>query len=115
MKKKGKKVNKKAPVAAKNAAGKNVSKQKKEFPKKFPFWARLKISKKRTTLVIDEEEIVDKKSRKKEEGYVHREATHTPKKDFEKINKNKQDFQNLKLNLFLNKRNIVMDSFRLPP
>lgn len=62
--------------------------KKKEFPKTFPFWARLKISKKRTTLVIDEERIVDKKSKKLEDGFVHREATHTYKKDFEKINPN---------------------------
>lgn len=65
-----------------------TSKKKKEFPKTFPFWARLKISKKRTTLVIDEERIVDKKSKKLEDGFVHREATHTNKKDFEKINPN---------------------------
>ena len=29
--------------------------KQKEFPKKFPFWARMKINKHRTSLVIDEE------------------------------------------------------------
>ena len=62
-----------------------MTKNKKEFPKKFPFWARLKISKKRTTLVIDEECTVNKKTNKLEDMFVHREATHTYKKDFEKV------------------------------
>lgn len=62
--------------------------KKKTFPDKFPFWARLKISKNRTTLVIDEEDIIDKKSKKKESGYVHREATHTQRKDYEEIKPN---------------------------
>lgn len=57
----------------------------KQFPNKFPFWARLKISKKRTTLVIDEELLLDKKSKKEESSFVHREATHTAKKDYEKV------------------------------
>lgn len=61
---------------------------KKEFPKQFPFWARLKISKKRTTLVIDEEVGTDKKSKRQEKLFVHREATHTAKKGFEKIEPN---------------------------
>lgn len=69
-------------VIATDETGKSV------FPKKFPFWARLKISKRRTTLVIDEEDIVDKVSRKEEKGFVHREATHTKKKDYEEINPN---------------------------
>lgn len=66
---------------------KNVKVQKvsKEFPKEFPFWARLKIDKKRTTLVIDEEKYLDRKTKKIEDGYVNREATHTYKKDFEEI------------------------------
>lgn len=59
-----------------------------EFPKSFPFWARLKISKNRTTLVIDSEMVVNKKTKKKEDGFVHREATHTQKKDYEKIDPN---------------------------
>ena len=65
---------------------------KKEFPKRFPFWARLKISKNRTTLVIDEEHFIDKKSKKEEDGYVHREATHTKKKDYEEIKPNPDKF-----------------------
>ena len=32
----------------------------KSLPTKFPFWARLKISKHRTTLVIDEDMAMDK-------------------------------------------------------
>lgn len=60
----------------------------KAFPEKFPFWARLKISKKRTTLVIDKEDVVDKKTKKQEPGFVHREATHTARKDYEKIDPN---------------------------
>lgn len=63
-------------------------KGKKEFPKKFPFWARLKISKKRTTLVIDEEKYLDRKTNKIEDGFVNREATHTYRKDYEKITPN---------------------------
>ena len=62
--------------------------KKKEFPKEFPFWARLKISKKRTTLVIDEEKVLDKKSKKIEDSYVHREATHSYRKDYEEIKPN---------------------------
>ena len=61
------------------------AKKTKKFPNILPFWARLKISKHRTTLVIDEEPVVNKKTKKVEEGFVHREATHTPKKDREKI------------------------------
>lgn len=40
---------------------KTVSKiEEPVFPSKFPFWARLKIAKSRTTLVIDEDEAYDK-------------------------------------------------------
>ena len=49
---------------------------KKQFPDKFPFWARLRINKNRTTLVIDEAEAYNKKKKKMEEGFVHREAIH---------------------------------------
>lgn len=79
----------KKPAAGKKKQKKNVvsknTKAKKEMPTRFPFWARLKISKKRTTLVIDKEDIIDKKTKKKEAGFVHREATHTEKKEYEKI------------------------------
>ena len=55
-----------------------AKKNKKEMPTKFPFWARLKISKNRTTLVIDEEKnVLDKKDNKKKDMYVHRESTHS--------------------------------------
>ena len=56
-----------------------------DFPKEFPFWARIKIGKKGTTLVIDEEKVINKRTKKIEDGYVDREATHTSRKDFEKI------------------------------
>ncbi len=58
---------------------------KKEFPNEFPFWARLKIGKKRTTLVIDEDKAFNKKTKKYEDGFVNREATHTFKKEYEKL------------------------------
>lgn len=59
------------------------------FPNKFPFWARLKISKNRTTLVIDEDTVLDKKSKKMVDGFVHREAIHTQKSgDYEEIKPN---------------------------
>lgn len=64
------------------------------FPNKFPFWARLKISKNRTTLVIDEEkEVYNKQKKRKEEGFVHREAIHPNEdgsnvKGYEKIEPN---------------------------
>lgn len=41
------------------------------FPKKFPFWAKLKINKHRPTLIIDEEQ--DDKNKIQ---FVHREAIH---------------------------------------
>ena len=73
-------------VKAKQKPSPNVEpavKGKREFPKKFPFWARLRISKNRTTLVIDEDIALDEK-KKTVDGYVHREATHTAGKGFEK-------------------------------
>ena len=59
--------------------------QKKEFPKELPFWGRLKIAKNRTTLVIDIEPAVNKNSGREEPGFVHREATHTKRKNFEPV------------------------------
>ena len=44
-----------APIAEKKA-----SMDLNKFPTEFPFWARLRISKNRTTLVIDEEKKIDK-------------------------------------------------------
>jgi len=52
-------------------------KPKTEFPRKFPFWARLKIEKRRSTLVIDEEEAYNKKNKRMEPGFVHREVIHS--------------------------------------
>ena len=69
----------------KSPRGNGETKSKKAFPENFPFWARLKISKRRTTLVIDEEPVVNRKTKKTEPGFVHREATHTYKKDFEQV------------------------------
>lgn len=74
---KGKKVKKEEKVISKS--------EEPVFPSKFPFWARLKIAKNRTTLVIDEEEVFDKVKRKNVEGFVHREATHSYKKEYEKV------------------------------
>lgn len=67
---------------------KENKKNKKEFPEEFPFWARIKISKKRTTLVIDEDKALNKKTKKLEDGFVHREATSKYHKGFEEITPN---------------------------
>ena len=61
------------------------TKKKKEFPKEFPFWARLKINKNRTTLIIDKDLVINKKTKKFEDGFVHREATTKYHKGFEPI------------------------------
>lgn len=61
---------------------------KNKFPDKFPFWARLKISKNRTTLVIDEDKVKNKKTNELEDGFVHREATSQFHKGFEEIKPN---------------------------
>ncbi len=76
VKKKAKKSTKKSTKkptkkALQNKGGKTekVKKnKKKEFPKLFPFWARLKISKNRTTLVIDEDTAYDKQKKREVEG-----------------------------------------------
>lgn len=57
-------------------------------PDKFPFWARLRIEKKRPTLVIDEDFAYDKQRNKMVDGYVHREVTHSNNKNTEKISPN---------------------------
>ena len=67
------------------AKAQNSGNAKKEFPKDFPFWARLKISKRRTTLVIDEAPALDKQKKEMVDGYVHREATSQYHKGFEEI------------------------------
>lgn len=68
------------------AVQKKANENKKEFPKDFPFWARLKINKNRPTLVIDETEVLNKKRNKFVDGFVHREVIHTKKNsDYEEI------------------------------
>ena len=62
-----------------------MAKNKKTMPTKFPFWARFKKNKERTTLVIDEESVKRKNSDKYDDCYVHRESTHSYRKDYEKI------------------------------
>lgn len=54
----------------------------------FPFWARMKISKNRTTLVIDDEPTYNNKSGKFSNNFVHRESTHSYRKDYEEIKPN---------------------------
>lgn len=67
---------------------KKVQNKKETFPSKFPFWARFKKNKNRTTLVIDEEFVKRKNSDKYDDCFVHRESTHTYKEDFEEIKTN---------------------------
>ena len=66
----------------------NKAKKKKEFPKEFPFWARMKINKNRTTLIIDKDLVKNKKTKKFEDGFVHREATSIKHDGFEEIKPN---------------------------
>lgn len=74
--------------AKKNLNNKKEIIQKGTFPEEFPFWARLKISKNRTTLVIDEDKVKNKKSGEIVDAFVHREGTSQYHKDYEKINPN---------------------------
>lgn len=79
------------PKQAKPAAtvsNSSVDEQNQGMPTRFPFWARLKISKRRTTLVIDEDEAFDKQKKKNVPGYVHREATSVQHKGLEEITPN---------------------------
>ena len=76
-----------------NKAKKNIDNKKEYikkglFPKEFPFWARLKISKNRTTLVIDEDKAKNKKSGQIVDAFVHREATSQYHKRYEEIKPN---------------------------
>ncbi len=80
-----KKPSEKKQTAKKEIKIKVKSKDIEQFPTEFPFWARFKVNKNRTTLIIDEELVFDKKKKKDVEGFVHRESTHSPKKDYEKI------------------------------
>ena len=83
--------NKTAEIVIKNIETNNneIEFQKPKFPQKYPFWARLKICKNRTTLVIDDEMVKDKKN-KMVPGFVHREAIHknTSNRDYEEIKPN---------------------------
>ena len=79
---------KEAPKSAPAKEVEQVPTKKPWYERLFPFWARLKIGKNRTTLVIDESPAYNKKTKKMEEGFVHREATHTGKSDYEKITPN---------------------------
>ena len=63
-------------------------KPKNVFPEEFPFWARFKKNKNRTTLVIDDEVAINKKTKKPEDMFVHRETTHTYKKEYQEIDPN---------------------------
>ncbi len=65
-----------------------VDTKKKAFPSEYPFWARLKFGKRRTTLVIDEGMAKNKKTGKMVDGYVHREATGSFKSEYEEIHPN---------------------------
>ena len=70
-------------------ANKKVNSENKNYKKvKFPFWARVVFDKERSTLVIDEADVLDKKRNKYIPGFVHREATHSYKKEYEKIEPN---------------------------
>lgn len=80
--------NKKAKIRAGKLDTKpNNKKQQKQFPTIFPFWARFKKNKNRTTLIIDEELVKDN-ANLKEDMFVHRESTHSYKKDYEEIKPN---------------------------
>ena len=76
-----------------NKAKNNVDNKKElikkgKFPNEFPFWARLKISKNRTTLVIDEDMVKNKHSEQIVDAFVHREATSQYHKGYEEIKPN---------------------------
>lgn len=72
----------------KKDVGKSPKTHRDKFPKKFPFWARLRIGKRRPTLVIDEEDILDKKEHKIVPGFVDRESIHAYKKGRMKLSPN---------------------------
>lgn len=80
--------------------------KKKELPNKFPFWARFKKDKNRTTLVIDEDVVINKNTKKQEEVFVHREATHSFKKEFEKIYPNPDSSDKLPMYLKRPRKNL---------
>ena len=68
---------------------KNINFKKYEYKyTNFPFWAKIRFDKERPTLVIDEDLAFDKRKKKLVPGFVHREATHSYKKGYEKIEPN---------------------------
>lgn len=60
---------------------------RKKFPEEFPFWSRLKISKNRPTLVIDEDYAWDNVKNRYVDGFVHREVIHVDENDIKKQKK----------------------------
>ncbi len=81
-----KKPSDKKQTAKKEIKIKVKSKDIEQFPTEFPFWARLKIGKNRTTLVIDDDLAWDKQKKEMVDGFVHREAIHKNKRnDYEPI------------------------------
>lgn len=70
------KAKQKPPCNDRTVKAQTPDKVKKEFPKDFPFWARFKPNKNRTTLVIDEEQVKRKNSDMIDDCFVHREAIH---------------------------------------
>lgn len=66
-----------ARKAAESKTPPTAKSTERKFPDKFPFWARFRLSKNRTTLIINEAPAYDTKRHKEVDGFVHREATHT--------------------------------------
>lgn len=73
-----------------NNACKNKKVDLTKHHPRFPFWARFlgDRRKHRTTLIVDEESVKDKKTNQLVDGFVHREATSQYKADREKIDPN---------------------------
>ena len=83
-----KRITKKVVPKKKYKVRRVIDKQRRKFPLEFPFWARMKIAKKRTTLVIDDEPVFNKTSKRFSNLFIHREATHSYKKGREVITPN---------------------------
>lgn len=87
--KKATKTKEKPADVSEKTDGEQTAEHRKKFPEKFPFWARLKFAKRRTTLVIDKDKAWDKEHHRYVDGFVHREATHTKKEnEYEEISPN---------------------------
>ena len=93
---KRKKNNSQKKNTAKNAAQVQQTRQNSmKFPRLFPFWARFKPNKGRTTLIIDEVQVGRNNSDQVDDYFVHREAIHCLEDnryvlsgDYEKIDPN---------------------------